>query len=89
MKHAGAGALASLEPLLKRLRNFGVLKEKSPGVFYLRGKAFLHFHEDPAGLFADARLGEDFIRSRIQTAAEQKTFVRTIDRYLTDNVSQK
>jgi len=35
------------------------LAEKRQGVFYYRGRAFLHFHEDPTGLFADLRLPGD------------------------------
>ena len=64
MKHAGADALDRLEPLLHRLRATGLLKEKSRGIFYLKSRAFLHFHEDPAGLFADIRDagGKDFER---------------------------
>lgn len=55
MKHATATALDRLEPLLATLRALPTLKETSRGVFYRRGKAFLHFHEDPEGLFADVR----------------------------------
>lgn len=70
MKHAGAAALDQLEPLLTQIRAFGGLKEKSRGVFYLRARAFLHFHEDPAGLFADLRQpdGDDFDRFRVDQA---------------------
>jgi len=66
MKHAGPAALDVLEPLLARIRATGLLKEKSRGVFYLKSKAFLHFHEDPKGLFADIRTadGTDFDRFR-------------------------
>jgi hypothetical protein len=44
--------------------------ERKRGVFYLKSKAFLHFHEDPAGLFADLRdaRGKDF--DRIDVTAE-------------------
>ena len=55
MRHARAEALDALEPLLERLRAFAALKERSRGVFYVKSQAFLHFHEDPAGLFADVR----------------------------------
>jgi len=58
MRHARPEDLDRLEPLLARLRTFAPLKEKSRGVFYLKSQAFLHFHADPAGLFADVR-GED------------------------------
>ncbi len=52
------------------------LVERKPGVFYRKGKAVLHFHEDDAGLFADVRLdGDDFERFRVSTAQERKRFV--------------
>jgi hypothetical protein len=72
MKHAGPAAIDRLEPLLERLRPLPGLAEKGRGVFYRRGRAFLHFHEDPAGLFADVRLeGADFERLRVETEVEQ------------------
>ena len=77
MKHAQAAALDKLEPLLERLRQIVSLKEKSRGVFYLRSKAFLHFHEDPAGLFADIRTedGRDFERVLIDGEAARDALV--------------
>lgn len=67
MKHAGPSALDALEPLLERLRALGVLREKSRGIFYLKSRAFLHFHEDPSGLYADIRTpdGRDFDRLKV------------------------
>ena len=64
MKHAGKEALDALEPLLGSLRVLPGLKEKSRGSFYAKSRAFLHFHEDPKGLFADIRdeTGGDFER---------------------------
>jgi len=64
MKHAGAATLDGLEPLLERLRATGLFKEKSRGAFYRKSRAFLHFHEDPAGVFVDIRAedGKDFER---------------------------
>lgn len=64
MKHAGETALDQLETLLAELRALPGPVEKKRGVFYLKSKAFLHFHEDPAGLFADVRdaAGKDFER---------------------------
>lgn len=71
MKHAGAAALDELEPLLAALRGLPGLKERSRGVFYRKSRAFLHFHEDPRGLFADIReaVGGDFERIEV-TGAE-------------------
>jgi hypothetical protein len=78
MKHAGKDVLATIEPLLDRLRAIPGLVEKSTGVFYLRSKAFLHFHEDPAGIFADVRLdGVDFERFEVTTRG-QSAFVAKV-----------
>ena len=65
MKHASAATLDAVEPLLAELRALGVLTEKSRGVFYRGSKAFLHFHEDPSGLFADVRAADGLDRERI------------------------
>jgi len=82
MRHAQPAALDELEPLLRQVRALPGLAEKARGVFYRRSKAFLHFHEDPAGLFADARLGENFERFRVQTAEEQAALVGLLSRHL-------
>jgi len=78
MKHAGNAALDELESLLKRLREQNVLKERKRGVFYRGSAAFLHFHEDPAGLFADLRTEADWERMPVNTAAEQRRLVAKI-----------
>ena len=77
MKHAGPGALDALEPLLERLRALGVLREKSRGIFYLKSRAFLHFHEDPSGLYADIRCadGRDFDRLKMDSAEAEAALI--------------
>ena len=77
MRHAGQAALDALEPLLARLRALPGLTEKSRGVFYRKSKAFLHFHEDPAGLFADLRTvaAGDFERIDVTSAAGQERLI--------------
>jgi hypothetical protein len=42
MKHAGPAALDALADLIVSLRERSELKEPRPGVFYRKGKAFLH-----------------------------------------------
>lgn len=71
MKHAGPAALDALEPLLAQVRALPGLVERSRGTFYRKGRAFLHFHEDPKGLFADVRdaEGRDFERIDVSDAA--------------------
>lgn len=55
MRHARDEDLERLEALLADLRVLPGLTEKRRGVFYRKSRAFLHFHEDPKGLFADIR----------------------------------
>jgi hypothetical protein len=76
MKHAGPKALDALEPLLAELRKIEGLREKSRGCFYRRGRGFLHFHEDPAGFFADITVGDDFARFPVNTAIERKALLQ-------------
>ena len=79
MKHAGSVCLEGLSSLLLEIRGLGVLVEKKPGVFYRRGKAYLHFHEDPAGVFADARIDDsEFIRFAVNTDVEKKKFMQVL-----------
>ena len=74
MKHAGNETLDTLEPLLAKLRALPGPQEKKRGVFYLKSRAFLHFHEDPAGHFCDVRLDPDadFERFEVNTQTQQR-----------------
>ncbi|HEY3800551.1 MAG TPA: hypothetical protein VGL58_19540 [Caulobacteraceae bacterium] len=65
MRHARPQDLDRIEPLLEQIRAFGVLKEKKRGVFYVKSQSFLHFHEDPKGMFADVGLGRGFDRFKV------------------------
>jgi hypothetical protein len=82
MKHAGVVALHGLSELLEQIRAREGIKEKSLGIFYRKSKAFLHFHEDPAGLFADLRIGADFDRYAVNTKKEWNALLTAIDRAL-------
>jgi len=78
VKHAGPGALDHLENLLSALREIPGISEKSRGVFYRGSRAFVHFHEDPAGLFADVRIDTAFERVRVTSAKEQQRLLRRV-----------
>jgi hypothetical protein len=67
MKHTTSDALNGLSNLLDQIRLRDGIKEKKIGIFYRRSKSFLHFHEDPAGLFADLSVGSDFERYPVNT----------------------
>lgn len=75
MKHAGEATLNTLSPLLEQIRQVAVLRERTPGAFYLKSSGFLHFHEDPAGIFADLKVAGKFERFPVTTSAEQQTFI--------------
>ena len=82
MKHAGPAALDTLAVLIASIRARGELKEPRPGVFYRKGKAFLHFHEDAAGLFADLRVSTEWERFRVSEQTERTKFLAILDRSL-------
>jgi hypothetical protein len=75
LKHAVAATLANLNPLLEQIRQESLLRERTPGAFYLKSSGFLHFHEDPAGIFADLKMNGSFQRFAVTTPSEQQTFI--------------
>ena len=87
MKHAGPASLDALEPLLADIRRrAGIdpkIVEKNRGSFYRKGKAWLHFHEDPAGFFADLKGPDDWLRMRVKDDGERQALMAAIDEALT------
>jgi hypothetical protein len=79
MKHAGPSTLARIPALLGELRARPVLRERRPGVFELKSRAFLHFHDDPSGVFADVRLAQEFVRLPVTSASQQADLLARID----------
>ncbi len=77
MAHADPKALEPLLPVLRQLRGILGLKEVKPGIFYCRGTAFLHFHDDQGALMADLKKpgGSGFDRYPIDTPAAQRKLV--------------
>ena len=79
MKHATSTALDQLAALLAQLRTLAVLRERKTGIFYRASKPYLHFHEDPAGLFADVRFeGITFTRFAVNTVKERAAFFAAV-----------
>jgi len=77
MAHADVKALEPLLPLLRQLREIKSLKEVKPGIFYLRGAAFLHFHDEQGVLVADLKRasGSGFDRYPLATPQAQRKLV--------------
>ena len=84
MRHARDEDLDRIEPLLVRLRQLGVLKERKRGCFYFKSKGFVHFHEDPKGMFADLRQHDsrDDRRLKVDTPAEQDALIAQAQKVL-------
>ncbi|MDQ1466276.1 MAG: hypothetical protein QOH10_691 [Actinomycetota bacterium] len=84
MRHATPETLDALGDLLTALRSIDGIIEKRPGAFSRGSRAFLHFHDDPTGRYADVRFGADFERLRVTTRREQQALVTRIRRELSN-----
>ncbi len=60
MAHCPAEKLTDLADLFTELRSWPGLKEKQTGIFYYKGKGFLHFHLKEGKRWADIREGQDW-----------------------------
>ena len=79
MKHS---TLECIEPILKVLRAHPALSETRSATFHLEGRDFLHFQDEPEGIFADVRLASGFVRMPVSTLSEQSELIDRIDRKL-------
>ena len=70
---------------MDELRKREALREKKPGIFYRKSIAFLHFHEDQAGLFADVKVGDRFERLAVSTAEQRERLLKRVDALLGGN----
>jgi DNA-binding transcriptional MocR family regulator len=87
MRHAGEAALDRLDGLLQQVRRrHPELRERKRGAFYRNGQGWLHFHEDPAGLFADLKVEGDWARCAVDTAAQRKALLERLAETLTPAV---
>jgi hypothetical protein len=89
VKHATPVAIARLEPLVVELRKLSALTERKPGTFYRGSQAFLHFHEDAAGDFADVKVDGDWQRSRVTTARERSELLRRVRSLLASSAAPR
>ena len=81
MSRCPAGLLDDLDDLLAEVRGWPGVVEKSPGVFYLRRRAFLHFHALGGARRADVRGPADWIELPLPeplSATRRRAFLRTV-----------
>jgi len=74
MTPADAHALQPLLPLLRQLRDLKALREVRPGVFQLRGGAFVQFQVDAGTVVAELKKagGSGFDRYAVDTPTAQR-----------------
>ena len=82
MKHATPATLESIEPLLQGIRKVAGLRERGRGIFYRKSIAYLHFHEDPAGLFADVKLKGTWKRMDVTSSRAKRDLLASVRRDL-------
>jgi hypothetical protein len=85
MAHADEAALQRLQTLLRQLREIKGLREMKPGIFYLKGSAFIHFHDEAGALFGDLKRSRGgFDRYTVDTPVGQRKLLddakRRVDR---------
>jgi hypothetical protein len=78
VKHATPETLDTIEPLLAGIRKVAGLRERRRGIFYRKSIAYLHFHEDPAGLFADVKLGGAWKRLDVSKAVARRELLTAV-----------
>jgi len=81
VKHATPETLAQLSDLLAALR-LRALNERKLGIFYRKGRAWLHIHEHSGEIFADLREGEDFTRYDVTQMETWPLFLQAVDETL-------
>ena len=81
--------LECIAPLLAILREHPVLREVAPTVFHLHGRDFIHFHEEPDGIFADVRLATAQIRMSVSTQADRAELLERIEGTLSSLASHE
>jgi hypothetical protein len=82
MKHATKEGLIPIAGLLDKIRLEARVKERRTGIFYRSGKAFLHFHEDPRGIFADIRGPADWERFAVSDRSGQASLLARLSELL-------
>jgi len=77
MPQADAAALQPVQSLLRQLREIKGVREVRPGVFQVRGIAFINFLDDGGSLRADLKKpgGTGFDRFPLDTPAHQRKLV--------------
>jgi hypothetical protein len=81
MAHCPIDQLQDLTSELDQMRSWPAMRERSPGVFYLKSTPFLHFHLKDGQRWADLRQGKDWERLDLPVGAKapaRRTFLAAV-----------
>lgn len=85
MAHCKPNELDDIKEILFAIRSIPGLKEKQTGIFYFKGKGFLHFHSKDNKRWSDVRCGVgwgDPIDLPFKpTKAQQLSFLKSVKKY--------
>ena len=83
MKHATSETFARIPELLEAIAQYvPPLKEKKKGTFYYKSSAFLHFHDDPSGIFADLKVNKEWVRYDVTSKKDWPLLMSQIEQQL-------
>ena len=77
MRHAKAGDLAGIAPLLGKIRRIKEIRERGTAHLYFKGRSAIHFHVDESGcVYAD--IGD----ARMQVKGAHTRIMKTLADYV-------
>jgi hypothetical protein len=84
MGHTKPEDLKDVQHVLKEIRTWDDIKEKSPNIFYFKAKPFLHFHDKDGKRWADVLEGADWGKAVDlpfeSTKLQYQSFLREVER---------
>jgi hypothetical protein len=80
MGHTKAENLADISSELREIGNLESIKERSPGIFYLKSIPFLHFHDKDGKRWADLKTPAGWKRLPLDFAASAASRRRFLSR---------
>jgi hypothetical protein len=72
MGHTKPESIADLREELNAIRALEGIKEKSPGIFYLKAIPFLHFHDKDGKRWADVKTSKGWLQVDVDFEAKPK-----------------
>jgi hypothetical protein len=78
MGHTKPESLIDLEHEFEIIRSLEGVKEKKPGIFYLKATSFLHFHDKDGKRWADVKTHDGWLQLDIDFDANPKSKLKFI-----------